>query len=152
MCSYMESFACLEPTYLSLVRLAVHDTWWFWSPIEKFWWFTGCKLIRSLGHISKVVKFWNTNCHLSLNKKLKGKFYCFVMSNCLWRAHRIQISSWRPKNTSFYFYQGHPTRKTRNVLECSFCFLTSFYGLLKVYLCELTPFDLFGCSSWKFKW
>ena len=44
--------------------------------------------------------------------------------------------------------QGHPTRKNRkNASNAVFCFLISFYGLLKGYFCELTLFDLFGCGS-----
>ena len=34
----------------------------------------------------------------------------------------------------------------KNVSNAVFCFLISFYGLLKGYLCELTLFDLFGCT------
>ena len=49
--------------------------------------------------------------------------------------------------------QGHPTSKNKkNALNAVYCFLISFYGLLKGYLCELTLFYLFGCGSWKFKW
>ena len=44
--------------------------------------------------------------------------------------------------------QGHPTRKNRkDASNAVLCFLISFYGLLKGYLCELTLFDLFGCGS-----
>ena len=38
-----------------------------------------------------------------------------------------------------------PNRK--NALNADYCFLVSFYGLLKGYLCELTLFYLFGCGS-----
>ena len=44
--------------------------------------------------------------------------------------------------------QGHPTSKNKkNALNAVYCFLISFYGLLKGYLCELTLFYLFGCGS-----
>ena len=44
--------------------------------------------------------------------------------------------------------QGHPMRNnTIKAQNAVFCFLVSFYGLLKGYLCELTLFDLFGCCS-----
>ena len=44
--------------------------------------------------------------------------------------------------------QGHPTSKNKkNALNAVYCFLVSFYGLLKGYLCELTLFYLFGCGS-----
>ena len=35
----------------------------------------------------------------------------------------------------------------KNASNAVLCFLISFYGLLKGYLCELTLFDLFGCGS-----
>ena len=44
--------------------------------------------------------------------------------------------------------QEHPTSKNRkNALNAVYCFLISFYGLLKGYLSELTLFYLFGCGS-----
>ena len=43
---------------------------------------------------------------------------------------------------------GAPNEKNRkNVSNAVFCFLMSFYGLLKGHLCELILFDLFGCGS-----
>ena len=38
-------------------------------------------------------------------------------------------------------------KSSKNASNAVFCFLISFYGLLKGYLFELTPFDLFGCGS-----
>ena len=43
---------------------------------------------------------------------------------------------------------GAPNEKNReNASNVVFCFLISFYGLLKGYFCELPLFDLFGCGS-----
>ena len=43
---------------------------------------------------------------------------------------------------------GHPTRKNRGkAYNVVLCFLISFYGFLKGYLCEQTLFDMFGCGS-----
>ena len=43
---------------------------------------------------------------------------------------------------------GAPNEKNgKNVSNAVFCFLISFYGLLKGHLCELIIFDLFGCGS-----
>ena len=42
---------------------------------------------------------------------------------------------------------GAPNEKNRrNVSNAVFCFLISFYVLLKGYLCGLIIFELFGCE------
>ena len=70
-----------------------------------------------------------------------------IFSNNLKSKSHICING---KNSPFLLshFTGAPNEKNgKNVSNAVFCFLISFYGLLKGYLCELIIFDLFGCGS-----
>ena len=73
---------------------------------------------------------------------------CPTLSNNCFVIQRIQFV-----NTDFPFQTNYIIRGTqreknrKKPYNAVFCFLISFYGLLKGYLCELTLFDLFGCGS-----
>ena len=60
---------------------------------------------------------------------------------------------WTTSFLNTLFLRGTQRAKIgKNALNAVYCFLVSFYGLLKGYLCELALFYLVGCGSWKFKW
>ena len=64
------------------------------------------------------------------------------MGLCHARYHKIPVISPPAYNRGT---QGEENRKSAS--NAVLCFLISFYGLLKGYLCELTLFDLFACGS-----
>ena len=69
-------------------------------------------------------------------------------SSVILSQKRSSCSRQNTNAVSVLLTRGHPTSKNRkNALNAVYCFLISFYGLLKGYLCELTLFYLFGCGS-----
>ena len=76
----------------------------------------------------------------SYTEQVKNRFHVVVESNAPTTESQRYKVCWLG---SLDFYRGHPARKNREK-NSFFCFLISFYGHLKGYLCELTLFDLFG--------